>query len=565
MPELIHNLQDRDLGHLRIIAELWGLDYSASSVRSGVQHLISIMLDAENLEEALNGLPKEATKALSELLYNNGRLAWTFLTRKYGIVREMGMGKRDREKPYTNENASAVEALWYRGLIGRAFFDNPSGPEEFAYIPEDILPFLPLMDTPEASPLGRPASQNEKARKLLVSDVLLDDVCTMLAGLRTGMALTEIESYLRCGKGTPYPLSANALLILLKISGLVNALNQPVLEPVRKLLEAKPGEALLFLFESWIRSIEFNELQQVPGFVLEGGWKNNPIQARQAVIDFIATIPGRNDPASEEEQFPFWSLGALVSAVYETDPDFQRTAGDYDSWYIRKVDEEQFLRGFKHWQEVEGALIKFIIGGPLHWFGVLDLAMPEKEPIISAFRISAWGRSLLKFQLPLIPEIQIAEESVTIRADGRLRIPPGASRVGRYLIARFCEWQGFKDSFYRYKLTPTSLEEAKKQNLRVEHLLTLLNRYAPGIPPSLVTALKRWEAQGNQSRIESLLVLRVNRPDILQALRNTSAQRFLGEALGPTAVVVKQGGWEKVAMTLAELGYLTETKLDYVD
>ena len=29
MPDLIHSLQNRDIGHLRIVAELWGLDSKA--------------------------------------------------------------------------------------------------------------------------------------------------------------------------------------------------------------------------------------------------------------------------------------------------------------------------------------------------------------------------------------------------------------------------------------------------------------------------------------------------------------------------------------------------------
>ena len=47
----------------------------------------------------------------------------------------------------------------------------------------------------------------------------------------------------------------------------------------------------------------------------------------------------------------------------------------------------EYLRGFEHWDEVDGRLIRYIITGPLHWLGVLDLARPEAEQEVTAFRL----------------------------------------------------------------------------------------------------------------------------------------------------------------------------------
>ena len=53
----------------------------------------------------------------------------------------MGAGKRDRERPHLKP-ASTAEALFYRGLLARAFFDTEKGPQEFAYIPDDLLAII---------------------------------------------------------------------------------------------------------------------------------------------------------------------------------------------------------------------------------------------------------------------------------------------------------------------------------------------------------------------------------------------------------------------------------------
>ena len=77
----------------------------------------------------------------------------------------MGAAKRDREKPYLNP-ASAAEDLFYRALLGRAFFETAEGAQEFAYIPDDCLPLirrhLPEPRPTVARPLGRPADTRRK-------------------------------------------------------------------------------------------------------------------------------------------------------------------------------------------------------------------------------------------------------------------------------------------------------------------------------------------------------------------------------------------------------------------
>ncbi|NIO71720.1 MAG: hypothetical protein GTN71_22490, partial [Anaerolineae bacterium] len=51
--------------------------------------------------------------------------------------------------------------------------------------------------------------------------------------------------------------------------------------------------------------------------------------------------------------------------IKESDPDFQRPDGDYSSWYIRQADTGRYLSGFESWDQVEGALIAYLIAQPL--------------------------------------------------------------------------------------------------------------------------------------------------------------------------------------------------------
>jgi hypothetical protein len=98
-----------------------------------------------------------------------------------------------------------------------------------------------------------------------------------------------------------------------------------------------------------------------------------------------------------------------------------------------------------------------------------------------------------------------------------------------------------------------------EEGLKVRQLLTLLARNSVAeIPPTIVKALKRWEVKGTEARLETRTLLKVSDPDILQELRKSKAERFLGETLGPVTVTIKKGAQHKVLAALAEMGLLGE-------
>ncbi len=129
----------------------------------------------------------------------------------------------------------------------------------------------------------------------------------------------------------------------------------------------------------------------------------------------------------------------------------------------------------------------------------------------------------------------------------------------RYQVSRFCEWDEPKENVYRYRLSISSLSKAREQGLKVEHLLALLSRHTEaGVPPSLVKALKRWEVNGTEARVQTQVILKVSKPEVLEEMRKSKAAKFLGEILSPTTVVIKSGAIQKVLEALTELGLLAE-------
>lgn len=539
MPDLTQTLQGNDLGFLKMVANAWGLEMTQPDAASALPALAASLKDAGLLQEVLDVLPQEAIEALQLLLENEGKLGWAAFCRRFGDVRSMGPGKRDRERPDLKP-ASITEVLWYRALIGKAFFNFPPEPQEYAFIPDDLVEFFSHLAPTTSALSGRPASPSEAAVPIPVDDRILDHACTLLAALRSGLSLEIFQN--RWG----IPLSV--LLGLLQSAGLLDANQQLQPEMVRTFLEAGRGEALAVLSRAWLESATFNELRLLPGLVFEGNWDNRPRETRRILLEMLSHLP----------QDTWWSLNALVNSIREKMPDFQRPGGDYESWFIRKADrEETWLHGFQSWDEVDGALVRFLITGPLHWLGWYELAAPAAGSPPTAFRPSPWAAALWQNQAPSGLPVETAQ--LRAGADGRLHVPALTPRSVRYQIARFCEWEGENGEEYRYRLTPAALERARQQGLRSNHLLALLRRYAASPqPPTLLQAVERWEKFGPQANLERATLLRLGSPEILTALRKSRAARYLGEALSPTVVILRPGGEESIRLALIELGYLPE-------
>jgi len=532
MPDLIHSLLKQDIGHLRIVAEFWGIELDSKDADSAREELSASLLEPDLLAELMDSLSPQADSAITALVTSGGRISWAAFKRSYGDIREMGTGKRDRERPHFKPSSTA-EILFYRGLLARAFFETEKGSQEFAYIPDDLLLLLENRKAGENEPshtteaLGRPASPGEKGREIPADDFILDDATTMLAALRMGRS-----DWLR---SIPVGQSDPRLRDLLTTAKLIKK-NTIQTDAVKAFLESPRKDALKILQDAWAESTSFNELKLMPGIVCEGEWTNQPQETREFLLNLLEAIP----------EGKWWSLSSFLRDIKQNYADFQRPAGDYDSWFIKRESDGQYLRGFSYWDQVDGALIKYFITNIMHWLGKVDLTIAEGATEPTSFRLST------------IENVKEEKGRIAVTSSGKVSIPRNAPRVVRYQVSRFCEWEEAKGEEFRYRISTHSLAKAKEQGLKVEHLLPLLAKHSAGVPPPLIKALMRWEVNGTEARAETQVILRLSKPEILEEMRQSRAGKFLGEVLSPTAVVVKGGAIQKVMEALTELGLLAE-------
>ena len=549
MRTLLHTLQDQDIGYFRIIAELWGLDLPKGSTREVAEALAQEMTASETLGEIIDALPDQASEALQALGQLGGRSPWNGWDRKYGPLRAMGPGRRDREQPW-REPSSVCEVLWYRGLLGRAFIDTAKGPEEYAYIPQEL--FAWLQHQPQNDPVFDLDQISAPAYRIEAAATIIDDCTTLLAALRRQIKPTttlpeSLHHFIR--PHLIHPDSLDLCLALVRNIGLLTAGSlETDLEAVREFLLSDRVLSLQKLYTTWKNSTRWNDLAELPG-IRSGGdsWPNDAKLARETLIRWLGKL----------QVGQWYSLSSLIRAIYEDDPAFQRPGGNFDTWYLH--DSEGYpLNGIEHWYAIEGALLQSLLKGPLRWFGVVQLGHDKLEGPVTSFRSTQLSRLLEDphSKLPLVAE----SGKATIRADGQISVPRLAPRATRYQLARILDWGKQEEHNYHYRLSVRAIREADRQNLNLNQVRAVLTQASEtDLPPSVLQALQRLEHQSYSAKINQHHLLMVSDETIMESIRShPSTKRFLHKVLNEKTAVVRSDQWEQLIQAAGRMGILID-------
>jgi len=541
MRSLEQALQDHDLIALRVIGEWWELDLTGADKAACVKAVAAALLSLDLMQEMMY-LPAEEAAALHDLAAQHGRIPVAAFTRQHGQVRQMGPGRMEREEPWLDP-ASPAEALWYRGFLYRGFDETAEGMIEFFYLPAELLaqfpPPEPEPDIQEtAVPALTPVSPPDEWTTAVTDTV--DDLTTMLALAQTdALDGAAWARYLLDAR----PSRRSLLLTLAREMNWLRSAGEG-LRPARAALtwlkESREAQ-LRALADAWSAS-GWNELRRAPGLICEGeGWENDPILARTAVLDALPREPD------------WFAVSDLVNLIHETDPDFQRPDGNYDTWYIRDEASGEFLTGFDNWLAVEGRLIRFLLAGPMVWLGLVEVGG-------DAFRLTTRALDWLHGAPPPPDALRVP---LMAQADGTLIVPHNADRYVRFQAARIGDMEmASAGRPFQYRLTPQSLRKAAAQGIQPDRILQFLQDASERpLPPGIKRAITRWAERGVEGKIETAVILRVRDKAILETLRqNPQTRDFLGESLGDLAVVVRD--WPKLAAAAAQLGLLLDVEVE---
>ena len=581
MRSLEQALAEHELVVLRVIGEWWELDLTGAQKGECVQALAELLPQLDVVAE-MEYMPPEEAAALQELVAQGGRMPVAAFRRQHGEVREMGPGRLEREEPWL-EPVSVAEALYYRGFLYRGFDEIAEGLLEFYYLPDELLaqlpqpkrekkqaavrevappsvaqppvvgkkktavspPKPPATQTPPAAP-KQPAPVAKPDTTLPEATSAVDDLTTMLAfAQRTGFAAETRHQLDRLLLDND-PARRSLLLTLAREMELLRQVDGGV-RPTRTAvswLQSSREQQIHALADAWSHS-SWNDLHHVPGLICEGErWQNDPLLPRTTLIDYLPRELG------------WFKVGELTAVIKTNDPDFQRPDGNYDTWYVREAESNQFLSGFGSWDKVEGRLLAFLLRGPLRWLGLTDFGQDEVgEPI---YQVTPTLLNWLNQQPAKADEVVVP---IVVEQQAVILVPFNANRYQRFQVSRVADALPVEPGTpFAYRITPQSLVAAKEQGIDADRLLQFLETTSGRpVPAGVKRAISRWGERGVEGRLEQVVILRVREAAILDILRNNAqTQGFIGESLGDFAAVVRQQDWQPLLETTARLGLLLD-------
>ncbi len=543
-------LQEHELIVLRVMGEWWDLDLTGDDKPACVTALAERLAELDFAQEILYLAPEEAA-AIQTLVQSNGRSPVASFERLHGEVRLMGPGALEREEPWFDP-ISPVEALWYRGFVYRGFDETAEGMIEFYYIPEELLARLPKPEKPKEVRQTAVTSLKpvpEPNRYTPATSSAVDDLTTLLAlAQRTALrseALDLLPQILLNNDADRRSLLINLareMEMLREVEGGI----RPTRTAVSWLTKSREAQ-LRALMDAWSSS-GWNDLCHTPGLRCEGEhWHNDPILARTALLD---ALPQTAD---------WYRLSELVGHIKQNDPDFQRPDGNYDTWYVRDVAQDNYLSGIENWDLVEGRLLAFMVQGPLFWLGLAETAVQGQNIL---FRLTDRALEWLASTPPASEEVSVP---IIVQPDASVLVAHNANRHHRFQVARISEAQPVEPGKpYAYQITPASLKQARAEGIEPDRILTFLQEASERpLPAATKRGIERWRERGVEGRLETAVILRVREAGILETLRtNAKTRDFIDESLGELAATVRLENWQKLREAAAQLGLLLDSNVN---
>ncbi len=391
------------------------------------------------------------------------------------------------------------------------------------------------------------------------------------------------------------------------------------------LLGPSRDEVARDLFELWLARSTYEELFDLQ----EEGLR---LRCRATPLNHPVLRPGELEAENAEAQ---QSLVALLAQVpinqWISFPAFARFIYRLNPWFLQKrqrlfssphwwmeQEEGRPLRPTQpnDWLRAEGRYLARLLRGPLHWWGVSDLALASDGRLL-AFRLTPLAGVLLgstmTYEEPLEFEDQdssppILEVEVSDRGDPCNR--PGVEKCSGFellvactsaawplieLLEDFVEVVGVRSGRLCYRLSPKLLSEALSRGQRPTALLKMLYSIAESrgpilpfttpepkassdsgvgvvpfntdraqAPPSadgdplarMLAQLERWTASYGRVRLYTgVSLLEVADPVVMRELSaTTSVDEQVVQTLSPTLLILKKPGAEGVAEELKRRG-----------
>jgi hypothetical protein len=193
-----------------------------------------------------------------------------------------------------------------------------------------------------------------------------------------------------------------------------------------------------------------------------------------------------------------------------------------------------------------------LVGGPLHWLGLADLAGPAGHP--TAFRL----RPEVRLPRTGAPRAGVGLARIEIGPGLAVRVPAGCddAAIHELLTAAGTLLEASPRGFL-YALTVEGVRAAFEAGQTAESLLAKLQARSDRVPEEFRATLQRWwQAYGRLRLYEGLTILELADDYVLpELLAATGLRQHLVYQFSPRLVAIDPGAADTIVAELRRRGY----------
>lgn len=632
-PTPSNNLDDilgqLSLSDLRGIAREYDITTIGLNKQQLAEAIVVVLQQPEVIRKVASTLEKPQRQLLATLALAGGSMADDDL---HGLFERFAFGPPEHLQRillvlqnkgllfHTSLNSAPQQRIGLSGALYDVGWSIPAEVQAALHVPVPITPFNMQPDDASAAPL----IQHYEAYSLL-ADLLL--VGRALDGYRlgsddlkeegnpTGTLRASAQFSAARTPGTPAheeagniappnglpspalieklqstiprsPIFLNYALRLLRLAGILHKENDGtaylrLLSNAAHLLLG-PGnkEVVRDLFELWLTHPGYDELYDLQ----EEGLRlccrttqlNHPLlrpgeleaenrEARQTLVALIAQAPLNQ-----------WiSFLPFARFIYRLNPTFlqkrQRLFPSPHWWLEQEEGRPLQPTQLSDWMHAEGHYLARLLRGPLHWWGISDLALSSEGRLL-AFRLTPLAGLLLhdregqvngSAQGSASTKDEGAEKLLELLETGELLVTctPRAWPLIE-LIEEFAEFAGVHAMRLCYRLAPGSLTGALRHGKQPARLLHMLRGLAAkeqqenGPLQRLLAQLEHWIASYGQVRLYTgVSLLEVADTLVMRELvATTSVEEQIVQTITPTRMILRKQGVERLIEDLKRRG-----------
>lgn len=603
------------LSELRALAREYGVTQGGLSKQQLLEETIELLHQPEAIRRVVSGLEKPQRQLLAAFALAGGSMSDEDLR---GLFERFSLGN-------TGNLQDMLVALQAKLLIVRTSFNHSLQPRFHSglspldiswYIPQEVREALhvalPVTPFNVEVPYGKGTNPSLPTLRLAEPYTLLEDLLLVARALegavlepqekrssRSGsllsargasdgsLALQPPEDQpaqalvTRAGAALERPVTflRFAVRLLFLADMLYKEENwqtelRPLADSARLLLGPTRYDVLHSLFTRWLNQPSYAELYDLSEHGLRVRCRATPLnqpdlrrgeleqensEARHDLLGLLAQVP-----VGEWVNF-----SAFARFVYRLRPTFlQRRQRLFPSphWWIEQEEGRPLHpTQLADWLRAEGRYLAYLLQGPLHWWGLCDLALSPGEQLL-AFRLTSRASFLFHGQALAPSEKQqgnVAGQAVIISPEGQLLL--ACQPANWPLIAcveRFAENGGVSAEKLVYRLTARSLSQAIGQGYDPGELLKALTSAVipgttqeDGLHQFLASLERRIASYGRVRLYSDVSLLQTADTTVMQHLAAiTSLDEQAIRPIQPTLLLLKKQGVERLLEELKRRG-----------